>query len=363
MRTIERPIRETQIAEIAKLEDPVLRNLLITLAYHDLAKGMSAVVGETDNTWCGFATWASRTAGIEIRGEELPRVLRRLISESERVGKARARVAAKPRVLGGLLESHLMRHLLNLAGHITDHVSREIAIGNQIVFAELAPRYADLIAGRPQPAPVSEPTPVDAAFASYERAVVTPEPDRRAQLILLANLLAVRHEQERLQPYIQRALDAPVADVLASFRRAPVLGLVFRALRWAFPEDVAELVREIEKLFEVAATELMMTMKVPGQDLHLGRDVPPPLEGPFIPPELAEIDLPELATLMKELDRSRGDGRGTGAENWVVLEERMNYITTLFRSRQQQAALRDSAPFTETQQREMERGRIPSGSL
>ena len=365
MPAISRPIRQTQIQQIAKLRDPVLRNLLITLAYHDLARGMGDVVGEQNVTWCGFATWASRTAGREIRGEEIPGFLQQLIADSNRVQSCVERVCKRAKFFGGIVRSALGRHLLKLAGRISDHVSQQIALGNQLVFEELAPRYCDLITGgdvASEPAADSPTNAVDEAFASYRSAASEGDFERKAELVLLANLLAVRHEQERLQSYIKNALEAPVTDTLVSLRRAPILGTVFRTLRWLFPTETAELVDEIEEVWREVVTETVMTMKVPGQTLRLGDDVPPPPEGPFLPPALETLELPELVALVRELDRSQGNGRGTGADDWTVLAERMNYITTLFRSRQQESELRD-APFTPSQQTAMEQGRIPAGPL
>ena len=57
-----------------------LRNLLITQSYHELAAAIAAVIGNGNANWSSFATWASKTAGQSIRGEEVPdevgRVLR-----------------------------------------------------------------------------------------------------------------------------------------------------------------------------------------------------------------------------------------------------------------------------------------------
>src|SRR5262249_19104655 len=62
----------SEVDEIAAAADPVLRNLRITLAYHDLSAALSARLGPGAN-WCTFATWASRQAGHTIRGEDLAR--------------------------------------------------------------------------------------------------------------------------------------------------------------------------------------------------------------------------------------------------------------------------------------------------
>ena len=73
---IRRPIGEAEVAEILAIRDPVLRNLWITLAYHDLALRMTRIVGARNVSWVAFATWASKTAGVSIRKEQLSDLLR-----------------------------------------------------------------------------------------------------------------------------------------------------------------------------------------------------------------------------------------------------------------------------------------------
>ena len=63
-----------EVERIGKIENPVLRNLLITQCYHDLSSAFSSSSPRTAN-WCTFATWASRQAGQTIRKEDLQRRL------------------------------------------------------------------------------------------------------------------------------------------------------------------------------------------------------------------------------------------------------------------------------------------------
>ena len=94
-----RPIGEPEIARIAAIADPVLRNLWITTAYHDFAVGMARLVGPANVSWPAFATWASKTAGASIRGEVLPRRIRDVLSRSWAYRRAVALV--KLRLSGG----------------------------------------------------------------------------------------------------------------------------------------------------------------------------------------------------------------------------------------------------------------------
>ena len=69
---------EQDVANIAAIQDRVIRNLEITACYAELATAMRARLGAAAD-WCTFATWASRQAGSTIRGEDLlERFARRL---------------------------------------------------------------------------------------------------------------------------------------------------------------------------------------------------------------------------------------------------------------------------------------------
>ena len=62
------PIGEPEIAKIAALADPVLRNLWIRRRPR-LRRGHGAPRRARQYLWPAFATWASRTAGARFRGE------------------------------------------------------------------------------------------------------------------------------------------------------------------------------------------------------------------------------------------------------------------------------------------------------
>src|SRR5215207_4847623 len=64
------------VARIAAIDNPVIRNLEITECYADLSAAMRARTGGAAD-WCTFATWASRQAGSTIRGEDLLDILDR----------------------------------------------------------------------------------------------------------------------------------------------------------------------------------------------------------------------------------------------------------------------------------------------
>jgi hypothetical protein len=133
----------------------------------------------------------------------------------------------------------------------------------------------------------------------------------------------------------------------------------------------------------------MMTLKLPDQTLHLGRDLPAPPGQPLFPKVLQTISDPELGMLLAQYDSlaERSEERdalraieeaaevlmgklgfgesfalGTGADDWVQLSQRMRYILELFRSRQQDHALLQPT-FEPEQVAAMKAGRIPDGPL
>ena len=56
-----------EIARIVARDDPVQRNLEITLGYYRLSHALRRRLGPEDANWCTFGVWASRRAGRTIR--------------------------------------------------------------------------------------------------------------------------------------------------------------------------------------------------------------------------------------------------------------------------------------------------------
>ena len=59
-----------EVARIAAIAHPALRNLEITYGYARLSTAVAQRTGEWAN-WCSFGVWASRQAGTTIRGADL----------------------------------------------------------------------------------------------------------------------------------------------------------------------------------------------------------------------------------------------------------------------------------------------------
>jgi hypothetical protein len=347
------------IPEISEMEDPCLRNLWITQTYHQLGTQMAARGLAPDATWALFAVWASKSAGRMIRGEELPTALRGGIEHNAVLHEQRDTLnrrwswAQRLRLADGF-------HVSQLAGLTDDvarDVSRQLAEGNRLVFAELAPMFHSLARGD-HPSVTSE---LEQPVADYEQALVETDPDKRSVHVLRANVAAVAHEQQRLQTFIAGAVDAPITDALHGLINSHIArflpGWVLRHL--ARPA-VATLNDELTRLWQDSATALLMRLVTADEDLdlHDTLPIPPGSAALFVPP----LSGPEAAAALGVWDRTGGLGRPCGAEDWVSLKERMGYIVNLFRSRQRRPSLAD-APFTQEQLVEMATGQLPSGRL
>lgn len=327
------------IARVAAMSEPVQRNLWITHIYHRLEVALAERLGDDDVSWCAYGTWASKTAGRFIRGEVVPGVLRPLVARGHVLGRLIARVDAR--------------------------VRERIAFGNRHVFAELAPAFRELVdlldlppSSRPAAAAeflagfapgATEDGGQDTlrrAFAAYLAAAETRAPKPRAERILLANTLVGLHEQIRLQPAIAAALTAPTA-MLVPADADP--------LRRALGERLGVLLR-------TTLTRWMMTIALPGGDVSLGHDVPATADGRSFPAALERVELPELRAVLGALDRTPDTTDGSAADDWAALDDRMNFIVDLFRSRQRDRSLR-SSPFSSAQLADLHAGARPRGPL
>jgi hypothetical protein len=98
-------------------------------------------------------------------------------------------------------------------------------------------------------------------------------------------------------------------------------------------------------------TDQVFVLALPSETLRLGRDIPPLRPGhPYFPGPLRDLRnvdghtvsspvLQSVADLVDCFDRTTGDGQGSAARDWRSWGERMNWATTLMRSRQQDGTL------------------------
>ncbi|HEX4434465.1 MAG TPA: hypothetical protein VH012_06530 [Acidimicrobiales bacterium] len=367
---------EPSDGDIAAMTDPVLRNLCITQRYSEFAIALRDAGHGPDATWCAFAVWASKTAGATIRGDVLPARAKELLRDGDDTSAALGRFNSG---LAGKAMQHLTHdHLGQLVEGVTADVSGHIAAGNVLVFEELAPIFTALLdacRSKPitpatldaaiTPALKSLGTDPDAAsaataFSSYGQALCAPA--ERAALVLQANILAVAHEQRRLQPAISGALDAAIRDTLEELiqneiiRHLPTEGA--RHALTALTEDVCQV---LDEAWDTALTESIMQLITASETFDLRNDIPP-LAGNMFPSGLRTLAGTVAEDAFSLWDKTEGTGAPSGADDWAVLEQRMNFIVNLFRSRQNDSTLFEP-PFSDVQLAALAQGQLPPGPL
>lgn len=347
------------VRRIAGVVDPVERNRQITLAYHHLAVGMAGLLPDGAN-WCAVATWASRQAGQSIRREDLRRMLERLLQESREAREAAEVLEAE----GAIAQGEGPESLAGAARAVWEAVNPAAAFertadavgrGNHKVFAEIGLEFARYLAlfddGPPADAALAAfvnglrpGNPPDGqgylrdAFTHYHAAMSTNDDQARAELMLLANLEIGFHEQTRLQPEIQEAMDAPVYEPGALRSRLmdelfpdPVSQWRLAAARLAGRAEPLLIARdrladEVQRLGRLVITEVLMTLELPGEQvLRLGDPLPV-----VIPSSLRNPVNPALRSLLGAIEPATG--RRRTVNDWSALPERMRFIADLFRA-------------------------------
>lgn len=366
----------TTVAEVHAIvaeKQPVIRNLRITQSYHVLSREISRVVDQQNVNWSTFACWASKTAGISIRNDELPNLAR------DELGLGKAEIRQLTGLASGILKfSGLARLVQQEAVGTLREVSEQIALGNQKVYEELAPlfaRFVDLMRRDPSEASVAEfvsglnDGPIEeggqellkSAFTTWHRASLLEQPAERAELILRANCQIGLHEQTRLQRHIQGAMDAPIAVILRRRLKNELPAFIGGALAALASFLAKPLLAELTSFWERVVTRHAMNLVLPGgKEISLGEDIPNRPD--TFPADLRELRDSETRKLVARFDERLDSSEGCGANNWADLQDRMGFIVELFRSRQQDLKLFDP-PFTEEQLVELEAGRVPRGRL
>ena len=417
-----------QVEEIAAADgDPVLRNLRITQGYSDLSAAMSALLGAGNGTWCVFGTWASKTAGGFIRGDELPAAARRTVASTPTI-RQHATVLQRAAHAAGAAVAPL-EMAADLAGRLAADVSLYIMQGNKVVFEEMGGAYArfleaagtdggsgervDALLASLEPGEV-QPDAVTVDWATrtvttqrrggqsllremlhqYRLAMEEPDAGKRAQLVLYANALGGIHEQTRLQAYVAESLDVPVDDFLReALHRGVGDGGTDQVARHAAHAAVDRLVHPladgVRRAWESCATKAMMTMHLPDGTLRLGLDVPAPPGQPLFPPQLATIDLPALREVLAQygalsprarlalggllagVERRAGRLLGRPPQRRALGSAAVDWASLSERMRyilelfrsRQQDAVLRSRPFTDDQAAAIAKGAVPAGPL
>jgi hypothetical protein len=190
------------------------------------------------------------------------------------------------------------------------------------------------------------------AFGAYVQAKFEKDPDKKAELMLLANDLVGLHEQTRLQPDIAKALNAPVEVMFKGIVKDTIkeqLGSIpFGAGKWLFnkldksgvlDKAIQPLTNELEGVWRKVATDQLMKLETPKKMFSLGKDLAPDAGKPEFARDLQTIENPRLREVLSKIDRTPDSLKGSGAKDWSNLDDRMNYIGDLFRSGQQDKTL------------------------
>jgi hypothetical protein len=225
----------------------------------------------------------------------------------------------------------------------------------------------------------------------------------RARLIFFANLIITSVEQDVVDPGVERVLDnvPTAANAALSNRLADmaerVLGVPRQLAGVRLPVKLKPAEDAFREVWVRVLTRELLILALPAETLRLGHDIPPLAAGePYFPEELWNLSqLPEKPAVPEELqlpadgdgnpdyvgdfaldfdkhkidnarlqamvwtfDRSRGDGHGTGARDWRRIAERMNWATTLVRSRIQDSTL-FWAPYRNEDVERIYRGQLP----
>lgn len=381
------PLTLAEVERILAINDDTLRNLSVTQGYHQLSHGLARVIGYENANWCTFAVWASRQAGVFVRGD-----IRGISWIRDIVLRRKAQTWEEWR------SEAVRKHwdegrvdALSLLVLVFSSFSRAISDGNTRVFEDIARTFVpfiELVEGSTWPVDERITTflgklrelPVrDGGHAELKRALMKywearheRDPGARSRLVLHANCLVGYHEQTRLQREITIALNTPI-DYLRDdldmwyvygpgrgLRVLPRTGWAINSLarRVAMPA-VERLARAIWQFF---ATQWIMQLALPDEVIDLGRDIPQlpdrrAFPDPLLTGSLSKVDAELLAWLSFAF---RDTLRGSRATDWTSFPERMNTICNLFRSRQQQQAL-FRPPFTAAQLDALRRGEVPGG--
>jgi hypothetical protein len=367
---------------ISAMSDVSLRNLKITQAYHDLKVALTRVFGRENVTWCAYATWASKTAGRFIRGEEVPSIVRGYLDRAGTVNE----YVFNLELAGSRIHAQLDDDkIIGFVESILKDVQFNVAQGNLLVFQELAPPYARMLeefetSHAYDPAFLkrflAQFTPGSVAdggqdlliecFTHYYRAYFEVDPKTKAEYLFLANALAGYHEQIRLQKPIVDSLNAPLQGVIMSLLHgqatADLPEHVHGVIREFLETAMRPLALKLEAEWREFSTRFLMQLMLPEITLDLGLDVPPIGEGQSFPDVLRTVENSRLLELLAKLDRTPDSLTGSAARDWASLDDRMNYVVDFFRSRQQDPSLYQQ-PFSDEQVETIRLGSMPVGPL
>jgi hypothetical protein len=375
-----------EIDRIARLSNPILRNLQITQCYYEISQSVAGFTGDSAN-WCTFATWASKQAGQTIRQEDLIRTFEERFYLSDEISAALEAIASTLKRIGALhaeVPRQAMLRAIN-PGAAFARASDAVARGNKKVFEEIGREFARFLeffgeqthfepdktarfcAGLRPGEPPDGQRLLSQAFTSYCEARFQTGQEK-AELMLLANLSAGFHEQIRLQPEIAEALNAALDNGAEMKRNLMTVllpdfyvrarGKVLRGQTPYLDAAFVRLIGEVSHLIRRVITDHLMTLHLAGTEmLRLGRD----LQGIF-PQQLGQIRNAKLREMLERVDITLNSLDESGAKDWADFTDRMHFIADFFRVYQERQQLFE-APFTTEQVELLKSGAKPGGRL
>ena len=362
---------QTEIQQILDQENLVLRNLQITLGYYRISQGLRKLISADDVNWFCFGCYASKTAGQALRHELVPKSLKRAILS---IAGYKSQENYFNLVLKKTPEQDTPDEE-NLLSEVLSDVSLFVSEGNHLIFSDLAWPFSVFIktfSNTQQPdrgkleAFLNEyidPRPIEdggqrylqEAFKAFYSARFETDPKKKAELVLLGNLMTGFHEQIRVQPLIDKGLAAPF-DVFAE-KLLPEDEEIDTLL-----EETGKRILEYSRLIVLRAfTDMWMAYALPGSRMKLGQDVILPETFEF-PEELLTLENPETLEIVRQFDKNLDSLSGSAAENWANLNDRMTFLADFFRSHQRYSPLFDP-PFSDEQIQSILANRVPDGPL
>jgi hypothetical protein len=320
-----------QVDEIVAINNPVLRNLKITVAYGRMAREFAGWIPGPDLSWCAFGTWASEGVGGAIRRHHTDKSFPLKVLRFVRRGSYEEIAAAASTAFAEGNQA------------VFDHIGRAFARFHEALAEDSATAIDDALAGMSDvpgrshrkvklDLEISPPVRLADGFTLYLRARDEPDPARRAQLVAAANLCLAHVEQVRLQK--------PIDD--------------------AFGAVLPRCWRESDRCREVASrfvTEVILTLPLGDEVVHPGHPLPP-LDGRLWPEHLEPPD-DELFARFVDVLPGADTVTAPEAAHWTSLRDRLTYIAALMRSRQQVPKLAGRLPFTPAEVALIDAGRIP----
>lgn len=355
------------IQSVVESENLVVRNLQVTQGYYRLSQGMKRYMSDINVNWCAFATHASKTAGQALRHELMPRSLRALMIRQ--AGYDNTFVFFNKGL--GDQEDPMLEEYDSRVGEALLKMSELVSDGNITVFRELVWPFAGFIESfkkdwvadkgklqafldeylRPGPLHEGGQDYLRESFTAYYNARFETNAKRKAEYVLLGNLLVGLHEQTRLQPQIEQSMAVPL-DMFADSPKESGVKKVASNRRAAVTS----------KIVARAITQMMMLITLPSRELKLGKTIIAPTGVINFPRDLLQIENPRCLELVRLFETGQDTLTGSAANNWSSLDDRMSFVVDFFRSHQQYERMWES-PFLEEQAAVIESGHFPAGPL